>query len=139
MDVNWLIKPSKCARLSVITISILPLLLTIIVEFSLRYTWLIWLLTPALYYLLFKQFKFSMMRALALLSYQNGTWIYRDSENIIFGKLTLNSFICGFIVYLQIKNDDDQMIDLWLFADNIYDEFPKWRQLHGCFNLQMVK
>jgi hypothetical protein len=139
MDVNWLIKPSKRAHLLVITICLVPLLLTIILEFFLRYAWLIWILTPALYYLLLKHLNLSMNKDLSLLSYQNGRWFYRDSKNAISGELTLKSFVCSFIVFLQIKNDDEQMVDLWLFADNISDEFPKWRQLHACFNLQTAK
>ena len=139
MQLNWLIKPSKRAHFSIITISLLPLLLTIILEFHLRYAWLIWILIPALYYLLVKQLSLSMNKDLSQLSYQNGMWFYRDSQNIISGELTLKSFVCSFIVFLQIKNDEEQMIDLWLFADNIFDELPKWRQLHACFNLQMAK
>ena len=139
MDVNWAIKSSKIAHLVVITISLIPLLLSIIFVQKLLYAWVIWLLIPALYLLLFKQLNLTAKNKRALLSYQNGIWFYRDSKTSIFGELTKKSFAYSFIVFLQIKKDKKQMVDLWLFADNIIDEFPKWRQLHACFNLHPAK
>lgn len=135
MKVNWLIKTSKSAHLLAITLSLIPFLLTIILEQQLRYFWLIWLLTPVLYYLLIKQFNLSILNHKALLSYQNGLWFYRDSKTSFFGSLSGKSFAYGFIIFLQLKNDGKQRVDLWLFADSIVDRSPKWRQLQSCFNL----
>ena len=135
MQVDWVLKTSKLAGLLAVIISLTPLVVILFLEQQLRYLWLVCLSLPWLYWLLIKQFNLRSKNHKALLSYQNGIWFYRDSKTSVFGSLSIHSFAYSSLIFLQIKTEHRQIVDLWLFSDNITGKPSKWRQLHSCFNL----
>ena len=139
MQLHWQLKASQYAKITILCLSLLPLVLSLLLPLTAVIQIMLLLLTPILFFLLINNMTGLYSDTAMSLSWNDGVWVFNNANITVEGLISEQSFSLGAIIFLSIKDPQQQSLDLWLWPDSIHSYQHGWRQLHCCFHLSKME
>lgn len=135
MVVQWQLQKSPLAKIFIVIMAMMPFLISLLLH-PLDLTYLLSLILGLLLSKLLFTESFSFLASKEnSLSWNDGIWIFSNKSTTVYGKQHQRSFSLGQVVFLSIKPEKSQTVNLWLFPDSVISYSYGWRHLLSCFHL----